>query len=313
MGIDTPLNQAEITVGVVDTTDSPINPAKEDGNLKTISDRTPALGQTGMAASSPVVIAANQSSVPVAAGQTGDWIVGITGTVPLPTGAATETSLAKLTIPLGATLDANTMVLAGASVSSVVPGYTAGTIQPLSQDTNGNLRVLASIGDRVRPTTYSASSGPVTISTAATDVFAIYGSATKTIKVTKIALTCYRQAANGEWFYLKRRSTANTGGTSSSRTKVPHDTSNAAATATVLSYTVNPTALGTEVGDIDVQRYGIPSASSVPADSEFVLFEAPDRIQALVLRGDTQWLTINLNGITISGNVFSFNVTWTEE
>ena len=68
-------------------------------NLVSIEAGTPnALGQTTMAASMPVVIASNQTPVPVsgtvAATQSGTWnLNNITGTVSLPTGAATEATL----------------------------------------------------------------------------------------------------------------------------------------------------------------------------------------------------------------------------
>ncbi|TXH47903.1 MAG: hypothetical protein E6Q97_26140 [Desulfurellales bacterium] len=54
---------------------------------------------------------------------------------------ALDATLAKLTISQGAALGTNTQALAGASVVAVSPAYTNGTIQPLAQDTAGNLRV----------------------------------------------------------------------------------------------------------------------------------------------------------------------------
>lgn len=53
------------------------------------------LGQKAMAASTPVVISSDQSAIP--ASQSGTWnIANITGTVSLPTGAATETTLSAI-------------------------------------------------------------------------------------------------------------------------------------------------------------------------------------------------------------------------
>lgn len=62
-------------------------------NLVSINAGTPnALGQTTMVNSMPVVIASNQTAVP--ASQSGTWnLNNITGTVSLPTGAATEATL----------------------------------------------------------------------------------------------------------------------------------------------------------------------------------------------------------------------------
>lgn len=64
--------------------------AKET-TLGSINSKTPALGQAVMASSSPVVIASNQSAVPVSA-----------ASLPLPTGAATETTLAAINTKLPA-------------------------------------------------------------------------------------------------------------------------------------------------------------------------------------------------------------------
>jgi hypothetical protein len=63
-------------------------------NLVSINAGTPnALGQTTMVNSMPVVLASNQAAIPV--NQSGTWnINNITGTVSLPTGAATETTTA---------------------------------------------------------------------------------------------------------------------------------------------------------------------------------------------------------------------------
>lgn len=85
-----------------------VNPS---GSLITaIGDITGVVGQNTMANSLPVVIASNQSAVPisdnggsitvdgtVAATQSGTWnIANISGTISLPTGAATETTLSAL-------------------------------------------------------------------------------------------------------------------------------------------------------------------------------------------------------------------------
>lgn len=75
--------------------------AKQDtGNtsLASIDTKTPALGQAAMTASSPVVIASNQSSIPVTV-----------ASLPLPTGAATETTLAAMSAKLPGTLGQKAM------------------------------------------------------------------------------------------------------------------------------------------------------------------------------------------------------------
>lgn len=65
-------------------------------------------------------------------------------TLPLPTGAATDATLAKLTITQGAATGSNTVALAGAVATTSAPTYTTGTINALSADTTGALRVTGS-------------------------------------------------------------------------------------------------------------------------------------------------------------------------
>lgn len=66
--------------------------------------------------------------------------------LPLPTGAATEATLAKLPIAQAAALGANSGPMIQGSVTTSPPAYTNGNINPLSLTTGGALRVDASIG-----------------------------------------------------------------------------------------------------------------------------------------------------------------------
>lgn len=72
--------------------------AATETTLAALNTKTPAQGQALMAASVPVVIASNQSAVPVSA-----------SSLPLPTGAATETTLAAASAKLPATLGQKVM------------------------------------------------------------------------------------------------------------------------------------------------------------------------------------------------------------
>jgi len=74
----------------------------------------------------------------------------------------------------------------------------------------------------------------------------ICGSASKTIAVTSISYAVNGTATTGGINYVKY-STAATGGTSTAVTIVPSDANDSAATASVLNYTVAPTA-GTSIG-----------------------------------------------------------------
>jgi len=90
------------------------------GNIDT---KTPTLGQKAMAGSTPVVLASDQSAVPVADGG-GSLTIDATA-LPLPTGASTETTLSAVSTKLPATLGqkamAASLAVVVASDQSVLP------------------------------------------------------------------------------------------------------------------------------------------------------------------------------------------------
>ena len=81
-------------LGVKNMSDVRINPAKEDGNLATIAGNIPSKGQTSMSSSLPVVIASDQSPIPV----TGSFATTITG-------VSQDTTIQDLYGQLGLLLD----------------------------------------------------------------------------------------------------------------------------------------------------------------------------------------------------------------
>lgn len=64
--------------------------------------------------------------------------------LPLPTGAAADATLAKLTVSPGTALGSNTQAMVGGSVTTAAPTYTTGNINPLSLATTGHLRTIDS-------------------------------------------------------------------------------------------------------------------------------------------------------------------------
>jgi hypothetical protein len=161
------------------------------------------------------------------------------------------------------------------------------------------------------PQTYSASASAFVPPASATDVFTIIGSATKTIRIHKIRVTGSTTAGGGikTTFQLIKRSTLNTAGTRIVSTNTPHDSTNAAATANCGHYTVNPTVLGTSVGTVRSAHVAVTNTGLTGGDIEWN-FEALG--QPVVLRGVSEVLAINLNGVTIAGPIFSISVEWSE-
>lgn len=288
----------------------------------------------------------NSGTFAVQAAQSGTWnITNISGTVSLPTGASTETTLAALNAKfnsLGQKTMANSVPVVIASDQTSVPvtdsggsltvdntgtfavqAAQSGTWSTRLQDGSGNaitsttlgakqiLDVNATIADSVKQT-YSASAVGFVAALLATDVFVIVGSASKTIKVTRVQIDGTTSAGSGLSINLQllKRSTANTGGTFVADTAVPHDSTNAAATATVGHYTANPTT-GTLVGAVRSSRFDFGSTGG-QTQSEIWDFGSYKN-QAVTLRGITQSLALNFNGATITGSIVDITIEWTEE
>lgn len=191
-----------------------------------------------------------------------------------------------------------------------LPTVASGNRVDSQADLNGRIYVNATPVDGAR-VTYSAS---VTVATAATatDVVTLTGSASKTIRITEVRVSGIATTAITTPVLLIKRSAANTGGTSTALTAVPHDSTNAAATATGLAYTVNPTGLGAAVGTVRNDRISFALTATASAGPDVWDFgNRPS--QALVLRGTSQVLAVNLNGVTVTGGSLSVDIEWTEE
>jgi hypothetical protein len=146
------------------------------------------------------------------------------------------------------------------------------------------------------------------------DIFTLTGSASKTIRVTRVMVDASATAATVCPIFFTKRSSAHTGGTSASVTAVPVDSASAAATGTVLQWTANSTGGGALVGNLAGYRTVIPTPASIMTHPlvDFDFSQGPT--QAVVLRGTAQVFGVNLAGITaIAGWLFHVTIVWTEE
>ena len=177
---------------------------------------------------------------------------------------------------------------------------------PIGTNTIGSVSIIPS-----PPVTYTASITGLATGTLAGDILTITGSATKTVYVTRIDIDGIQTTASQILILMIKRSTADTGGTSTSPNKVPLDSLSAAATATVLAYTVNPT-LGTAIGTTTSARVFVPAAATATDAQGISILYGQIGEQQMILRGITQVLAVNLNSVTIAGASININVEWTE-
>lgn len=159
------------------------------------------------------------------------------------------------------------------------------------------------------PNFYSATSGQFTSAATATDVATITGSATKTIRIKRVRITGTTTSGSpiGINIRIIKRSAANTGGTSVNDTEVPYDSSSPAATATVVHYTANPSALGTAVGDIACSRTSFTQSGLTGGDLIYDFTENP-----IILHGTSQILAVNFNSVTVTGSNICIVFEWAE-
>lgn len=146
-----------------------------------------------------------------------------------------------------------------------------------------------------------------------TDVFTIGGAAGKIIRIRQVIVSGVATTAGIVPISIHRRTTANTGGTSTTPTPAQRDGIDDAATATLRQYSANASALGTSLGPIDGGRLATPTATSGQLD-RFVSQYSWLNEKGPVLRSATDFFAINLNGATLpTGLVLDVNVWWTEE
>lgn len=177
--------------------------------------------------------------------------------------------------------------------------------------------------DATTKETYAAASAYTAPANNTTDFWQIYGSGTKTIKVLRVEAAYAGDSPNSasDKFFLFKRSTANSGGTSTTVTNVPLDSGNSAGTATVKIYTANPSSLGTSVGRVfsGLLNNTFPAATGNPVSlcgqSSITLFDHKITGQPIVLRGTDEGLCLNFNSVKPAAvtPLIAITVTWTEE
>lgn len=151
--------------------------------------------------------------------------------------------------------------------------------------------------------TYKACTNFYAVASNATCVWSISGISSKKLKVLRIKL-CYTISTNSGAFpdkiFINKRSTLNTGGTSTTETSVPVSSSSGSSSAVIKSYTANPSSLGTLVGRVAaVGIYGNLSNPATPPS--MAIYEAPLTGDALTLLNANELLELSWGGVTPGG------------
>lgn len=183
---------------------------------------------------------------------------------------------------------------------------------PSINSTLNSVFTLAYDNSTMKPTYSATGAGP--ISTTATDVCSLAGSATKTIKVRRIILSASATAVVTDPIAILKRSTANAASSgTAAMVQVPYDSSSSAGTSALAEfYSVAPQTLGTLVGLIadpyvTFSNY-TTGISNGPAQLYYGEFGSP-----IVLRGVAQMVAVNHNASAPAGAYLTCTFEWTEE
>lgn len=164
--------------------------------------------------------------------------------------------------------------------------------------------------------TYGATSVGLIPAASATDIACITGSATRVVRLQRVMISGSGTAISVP-VLLRKNASANSGGTASLTTAIPVpyalDSNNAAATATTVAWTANPTVNDTTPGILDNGNLGLVATTVGAAVQPGLVFNYADRTfsQAPTLRGIAQQLCINLNGTTPTA-LLNISFRWTE-
>ena len=159
----------------------------------------------------------------------------------------------------------------------------------------------------------ASTSGNLVAAAGTSPFFAMQGSATKVIKITKLTVDAPTLTLVEYLTVVARKtSTAVSGGTATALTAVPLDSSHSASTASIVNvYTAAPTA-GSAVGVISSERLlgqaAVAAAAGLPSDD--ITIKVGDGV---ILRGIAEGLSLSFASAPASAVTLTLEVEWTEE
>lgn len=173
---------------------------------------------------------------------------------------------------------------------------------------------IPAISTESKKTTHNCAAAIGSFIASATDFWQIFGSGTKTVRITRLSVTGVATAATPQLLLLIKRITANSGGTATTPTISENDSNDAVATAIVKYYASgsNPTT-GTTGNNVRTVYLNLGAAAGGAAGS--IVWDFTTRnSKGMVLRGTGEGLVLNLNAATIaSGGLLTVDCEWTEE
>jgi hypothetical protein len=161
--------------------------------------------------------------------------------------------------------------------------------------------------------TYTAVAADLSLATNPTDIFTISGRASGKVRLASLFVTFLRTNTGYATLQILKRSADNTGGTFTNPTKVPHESTDAAANAVIKAYTANPSALGASVGAIYSRHVFMPSANAASGVQNATIDILVDIGKPITLVNASEFIAISLGGQGVAGAVANITMTWIEE
>lgn len=174
------------------------------------------------------------------------------------------------------------------------------------------------ICDITRNPTYAAASIGLVPAASATDILCIAASSSKSISVREVTVSGTAGTAITTPILLYRRATVDTGGTAATSLAlpvgVPLSSADPATTATLVAYTANPTI--TDSSPSLLEGAAVSFSVTTGTNSPFI-FNGGSQIDIQakgfdLLKGSTQQLCLNLNGVSVSSGVLAITLKWQE-
>lgn len=165
-------------------------------------------------------------------------------------------------------------------------------------------------------TTYAATGVGIIPAAAATDIACIAGKTGIVIRIQAIRISGSGTAISVP-VLIRKNASLDTLGTPGTGVVLPVayplDSANAAAGATLISYTANPTVNDTTPGILDAGNLGLVATSVGAAVQPYLFFDYSERqtSQAPLLRKATEQICVNLNGTTPTA-LLNVEFRWTE-
>lgn len=179
-----------------------------------------------------------------------------------------------------------------------------------ANDTTGAFVPVVEIGGH--RAAYGAWTGSFTPVANATDVFQLFGSSGKLIRVRSIIISGTATAAAQILVGMILRTALNSGGTPVAITPCRQDSADDAVSATVQTYSANPSALGAGIA-FRGGRLGLSPPSNGPIDRLIFKFGA-NSDKAPVLQSASQSVCLNLGGgVVPAGAALEISCSWSEE